>query len=168
MRKLLAGLAVGWAALFLGWSTAPADTLSVSADLPVAFEFDDSDIDSDGVSGYKVGVSVPLIFAGVGMEDYTVDEKDGAEITYNFFDLFLDIPFPILNVGLGAGIGQVEVTNAGAFDSDGDASQWWASLGIPFGAIFDVHVAHHVITADTDKVDNLDGQMTSVGIKIGF
>jgi len=172
---ILAALAV-----LIAPAAARADVFSVTADLPVAYSFDDGG-SADSVSGFKAGVSLPFLI-GFGLENYTVTDKDDsgseASVDFTFLDLFVNLPVPFVNIVLGVGAGAVtgDLKDSPAKLENTTATQYFVSLGIPIAAVFDVHVGYHWvqakadITVDGDKIDQakLDGNMTSVGIKVGF
>ena len=192
MQRIFIALFVGMASLFLT-SAAWADIISISADVPIAFEFDDGG-SADSVSGYKIGLALPGIIVGIGYEDYLVTQKnsgaDDTEINFKIIDIFLNLPLPIVNIALGYGAGSASIndvtgtnTTDGDFEftfSDATITQYFISLGIPFGLLFDIHVGYHVLDGESDvklvtdnsgtskdKVD-LSATMTSLGIKFGF
>ena len=88
--------------------------ISGYADLPVLYQFSDSAISGEKIGGFKIGATVPLFFLGFGYESYSVEGKFlGSSLSYDvmMFDLFLDIPFPILSLTLGGGLGQGNLTS---------------------------------------------------------
>jgi len=75
MRKLCIGIAAAAALLF---AASPVWALSVSLDLPVSYHFDDGG-NADSVSGFKLGVGLPLlplVGVGLGYENYEAKLKD--------------------------------------------------------------------------------------------
>src|SRR3972149_6585671 len=134
MKKLLVSLAATAALVFVANS---AWALSVSLDVPVSFSFDEGGT-ADSVSGFKVGVGLPLfpLFGvGLGYENYEAKLKDNGVTgkgLYEFYDLFLEIPFPIVNLTVGGGVGQaqLEVDSAGgggggATPTEGKRAGFW-------------------------------------------
>ncbi len=175
-------IAVGLPAVLLLVSfaaRASADLLSVSADVPVVYTFDEQTLDDESARGVKVAISFPFLL-GFGLESYEVTGNVTGTTTdfqYDvvFFDVFVDIPFPVANLVLGGGVGKGEfdlVPATGAFD-DATLTQLFVSLGIPFAAIFDAHVSYHVIRGESDIQGatsplNLDAEMATIGLKVGF
>ncbi len=177
MRIIAFGLLV---TLVLLAGASGASAQSVSADIPIVYTFDEGALDGEKVSGIKLAVSLPFLL-GFGLESYKVTGNFTtvpADFDYQvtFFDVFVDIPFPVANLVLGGGVGKGEfdlVPATGAFD-DATLAQLFVSLGIPFAAIFDAHVGYHVIRGESDFQGppagtlNLDASMATIGLKVGF
>ena len=176
MRIIAVGLP---AVLLLVSFAAGASAQSVSADIPIVYMFDEQTLDDEKVSGIKLAVSLPFLL-GFGLESYKVTGKFTtvpADFDYQvtFFDVFVDIPFPVANLVLGGGVGKGEfdlVPATGGFD-DATLAQLFVSLGIPFAAIFDVHVGYHLIRGESDVQGatsplDLDADMATIGLKVGF
>lgn len=158
---------------------AHADMMGVSLDVPVSHSFTDKDLSSDGApSGFMVGVTLPF-FMGLGYEDYkTPIESTGSSIdlTTKMYNVFLDLPFPMLNLVVGAGVGKtnLDCDICSDFFEEGNASEIYGSLGFPivFG-VFDVHVGYRQVSAkvkDSTTGEDYDasGNVTSLGVKFGF
>lgn len=178
MKKILAGITVAVALLF-GASSASA--FSIALDVPVQYNFDEGG-SADEISGFKLGLGL-LTFAafdlGLGYESYELTEEvtstEDATITFDIFDVFIDIPLPIVNIVLGYGTGEAEWDLAGNTET-GNVSQAWISLGLPITPLFDVHVGYHAV--DAEEIDttisgfpvavDVSGEMWSVGAKLGF
>lgn len=188
-RRTVAGLAVTVAALGLLAQTARADTLSVFADLPVAMDLkldnqkgQTDSMSASGLSGYVVGLTLP-IFVGLAYESYgskfNSSNVIGGSFRYDvtMYDLFLNLPLPVVNIaaGLGTGTGSVSSPPAGVSVKDATLTQWFASLGIPVLPLVDVHLAYHsfsgtnAISTPAGQPDlKTNGTMWSLGVKVGF
>ena len=179
--KIKLKLAVAGFAMFLFASTAQAELFSVALDIPVQYKFSQGN-DADKVSGFKAAVNFPLLF-GLGFEDYTATLDTGnsgggaREVGITMFDIFLDLPTPLINIGLGAGAGTAEVVDDEASTeefSDTTVLQAFVTLGIPIYELFDVHIGYHLIKGTADNKDTslpnfvIDGDMLSVGVRFGF
>ncbi len=177
MNKLWVGFAVGVAALF---AASTASAFSIALDAPVAYEFDDGG-SADEVSGFKLGlafITTPFVDLGVGYERYELTEDvsgTDATVTFDIIDVFVDLPFPFINIVIGAGVGSTEF-ELGTVSKRADVTQWYVSLGYPILLLFDIHVGWHQVMADEidftfgglpDTVD-VSGTMWSVGAKLGF
>ncbi len=180
MKKNLIAAAIA-SALICAASAAHAQFFSISADLPVQYKFDQGG-SADDVSGFTAAVNLPFL-VGFGYESYSATLNNGAgvgisrEITFTIFDVFFDLPTPLVNIGLGLGFGSAEVKDgAGStqtFD-DADVFQYFVTIGLPFAGVFDVHLGFHALqgTADnksaTGQDQDIDGKMISLGLRIGF
>lgn len=165
--------------------TALADTLSVSADVPIVYTFSESGLKDPSASGVLVGVSLPFL-VGFGAESYKVkgklapfvptDPQKDFQYDVTMLDLFLNLPFPVANLvlGVGAGQGSFDEVPASNLVDTATLTQAYFSIGIPFAVLFDAHVGYHVIRGDADFKDgsgqklNLDAEMATIGIKVGF
>lgn len=187
--RLGALLAVTGLAAALLAQPARADTFSVFADLPVDFSLHldngagtTENPSASGLSGYKVGITLP-IFVGLAYESYgskfnspkIVGQSFNYDVT--MYDLFLNLPLPVINiaVGLGQGTGKFSNGPAGVTVKDADLSQWFASLGFNIMPLVDVHLGYHVFSGKNDVTSpagspglKVEGTMTSLGVKIGF
>ncbi|MCZ6646234.1 MAG: hypothetical protein O7B79_08335, partial [SAR324 cluster bacterium] len=91
------------------------------------------------------------------------------------FDAFIDLPTPFINIGLGIGIGKADVVESGGATIYESASlfQYFVTLGIPFAAVFDIHVGYHQIQGSANNKSGgqdfkVDGNMVSLGLRFGF
>ncbi|MEE8555898.1 MAG: hypothetical protein V3T00_08545 [bacterium] len=186
MNKILVAIAAGAAALFAA-STASAVMLSL--DIPVAYEFEDGG-SADEITGFKAGVALPLspaFLVGVAYQGYEVKDEDGtADLTADFeiIDIFIELPFPIVNIGLGAGQGTVNVEAISLdplfpfspVDEELDVTEVFVTLGLPIG-VWDLHVGWHQVDVEEFDVTipgsgtfpaDISGTMWSVGASIFF
>lgn len=177
MNKILAGMAVLVAAIF---AASNASAFSIALDIPFAYEVDDGG-SADEVSGFKLGLGIitfPVLDLGVGYESYEITEDAGIDdltAQFDIFDVFVDIPFPVVNIVLGMGFGEMDFELLTVSES-ADVSQAYVSLGLPFTPLFDVHVGWHAVSVDTidlsslggDPEADLSGTMWSLGAKLGF
>ncbi len=183
----LLGLALAVAVLLA--QPAHADTFSVFADLPVDFSLHldngagtTETASASGLSGYKVGITLP-IFIGLAYESYggkfnspnIVGQSFNYDVT--MYDLFLNLPLPVINIAVGAGAGTGKFSNGpvGVTVKDANLSQWFASLGVNVAPLVDIHVGYHSFSGTNDIANvpgapglKVGGTMTSLGIKIGF
>ena len=176
MQSKLVGLAAGFVLIFSA-GAAHAQFFSIAADVPLQYEFDSGESGED-VSGFKLAVNLPILI-GFGFEDYTVTRKvagsPNTELSFNLFDAFIDLPTPFINIGLGIGIGKADVVESGGATIYESASlfQYFVTLGIPFAAVFDIHVGYHQIQGSANNKSGgqdfkVDGNMVSLGLRFGF
>ena len=178
-RKLI--LAIAGFALFFLVPSAKAEFFSVAFDIPVQYKFNEGG-SADKVSGFKAALNLPFLF-GFGFEDYTATLDTGGsggvarEVGITMFDIFLDLPTPLINIGLGLGAGTADVADAAPSTEEFDNAtmlQAFITLGIPVYEVFDVHIGYHLLKGTADNKDSsranavLDGDMLSVGVRIGF
>ena len=161
--------------------------ISVSAGVPFSHSFS-KDYKSDGTSGYFLAVELPVL-VGVGIDKYKTKDKEtpGMKIETSMYNIFYTLPIPIINLTLGLGMGETELTcPAGTLGSGtpvcstiydkGSASQWYTSVGMPILPFFDLHLSYRSVTAKKMKVkapygdETLDfsGSVMGLGIKFGF
>lgn len=178
-RNLIAAMIAS--ALICAASAAHAQFFSISADLPVQYKFDQGG-SADDVSGFTAAVNLPFL-VGFGYEDYSATLNNGAgagisrEVTFTIFDVFIDLPTPLINIGLGLGFGSAEIKDgAGSTETFDDASvfQYFVTIGLPFAEVFDVHIGYHALQGTADNKNaagqdiDIDGNMLSLGLRIGF
>jgi hypothetical protein len=191
MKKTWVALAAGMA-LLLAQGVARADVFSITADVPLQLSLKlDKTTVGNSVAGYKVGVSLPFL-VGFGYEAYNaaLDKKDfgaKADLDFRIFDVFLNLPVPVVNIALGLGAGTATF-NPDKFDLGGGVTfktdsaavtQYFVSLGIPIATLFDVHLGYHVLNGKFDTKTTVGGvtakdssdlkaSMISLGAKVGF
>ncbi|MGK5091494.1 hypothetical protein WDW89_05675 [Deltaproteobacteria bacterium TL4] len=143
-----------------------ADFMSVSADLPVSYS-PSGDAEVDGMpTGIKLGVSFVVIPVGVGFENYTVKYKGDSNQTVTMYDLFFNLPIPVINIAAGVGFGNASLDVAGAEDTS--LYQVFASLGYNIIPLLDIHVGLHNISATDSENSDAGATMISMGVKVGF
>ena len=177
----------------LVFSGTQAFALNFSAGIPLSHTITGKSADGttnipDGTSGLFVQASVPIL-PGIGIENYTTKLKQGdctgcwdtpINLSTTMYNLFYLLPIPIINLSVGAGIGTTEyrcgVVCVSTFEK-GEASQWYASFGIPIIPLFDLHVSYRSISAKNikwetgpykgQKEDN-SGSVIGVGVMFSF
>lgn len=167
-------------------NSSKAETLSISAGLPISYAFNDSDIESDGISGTLLHVKLPIL-VGLGLETYSVKLKDvsGGKFDVTMLDVFYLFPIPIVNITLGAGIGSSAVvcdavgTTATCSDryEPGMPTQIYGQFGFPIFGPLDLHVSYHSISStlkgktesgNTWKDLDMGGKMLAIGTAFTF
>jgi len=96
------------------------------------------------------------------------------------YDIFYQLPIPIVNLTLGLGMGSTELQcgSCSIYDK-GSATQWYTSVGIPIFPFFDVHLSlrrvsskikSNAASGNTPKGTEYDvgGTVSGIGIAFGF
>ena len=171
-------------------STSPvfADPLTISLGIPQEHTFSEKNesgnkIETDGPSGYFLGIKF-LIGFGLGMDSHKIkgDTSGSMELHTNMYNLFYQLPIPVINLILGLGTGNQEYkcddNGNGLSCSDiydkGSATQLYTSLGFPIMPLFDLHISYRMITSKNMKVkaseEKIDysGSITGIGIAFNF
>ena len=154
-----------------------AELFSVSAGVPFSHSFADTKVaESDGVGGVFLAAKLPIM-VGVGIESYKTKLKNSTTIlATSMYDIFYQLPIPIVNLTLGLGMGSTELQCVGCSIYDkGSAAQWYTSVGIPFLPFFDVHLSLRRVSSKIKKTAasggteyDLGGTVAGIGIAFGF
>ena len=174
MRKII--LTVFAATSLLLYSTQSFALVNFSLGVPLSHSFSASDAaESDGVSGFFIQVGLPLL-PGIGMDSYKTKIKDSTlELETMIYNLYYQLPIPIINLTLGVGAGSTELqctVCADLFDK-GTATQWYTSLGMPIIPLFDLHLSYRSVSSKIKIKDSAGGGESDVGgnvmgLGIGF
>jgi len=179
MKKII--LTVFAASSLLLYST-PSFAISLSVGVPVAASIpgDDGTAETDGTSGYFLGVQLPFGL-GLGMDSHKTKFKDSTvKVATSMYNLYYQLPVPVVSLILGLGTGNSNYdcpdsgggTCAEIFDK-GAATQWYTSIGFPIIPFFDIHLSYRSITSknikdpDGDKYD-VSGTITGIGLAFNF
>ena len=136
-------------------STQAFALLSVSVGVPFSHTFtgkwdDGAEVKSDDVAGAFIQVGVP-IFPGIGIDNYKTKIKGtGAlELDTTIFNLYYLLPIPVINLTLGAGMGNttLECSDCSTVYDKGNATQWYASFGMPIIPLFDLHLSYRSVSS---------------------
>ena len=166
--------------LLLYSTSAFAELLSVSAGNPFSNSFANTKVESDGVSGFFLAAKLPIM-VGVGIESYQTKIKGTTQkLATSMYDIFYQLPVPIVNLTLGLGMGSTELQcgSCSTFDK-GSATQWYTSVGIPIFPFFDAHLSLRRVSSKiktnaasggTPKGTEYDlgGTVSGIGIAFGF
>ena len=181
MKKII--LTVFAASSLLLYST-PSFAISLSVGVPVAASIpgDDGTAETDGTSGYFLGVQLPFGL-GLGMDSHKTKFKDDStlKVATSMYNLYYQLPVPVVSLILGLGTGNSNYdcpdsgggTCAEIFDK-GAATQWYTSIGFPIIPFFDIHLSYRSITSknvkykgDGSKYD-VSGTVTGIGLAFNF
>ena len=168
------------ASFFLCSTSALAELFSVSAGVPFSHSFANTKVESDGVSGFFLAAKLPIM-VGVGIESYKTKIKGTTQkLATSMYDIFYQLPIPIVNLTLGLGMGSTELQcgSCSIYDKGG-ATQWYTSVGIPIFPFFDVHLSLRRVSSKiktnaasggTPKGTEYDvgGSVAGIGIAFGF
>ena len=170
MRKII--LTVFAASSLLLYSTQAFALINFSVGVPLSHTFSDADVESDGVSGTFIQVGVPML-PGIGMDSYKTKIKDTTiELATMIYNLYYQLPIPIISLTLGAGVGSTELQCATCSSYDkGTANQWYASLGMPIIPLFDLHLSYRSVSSKIKALSGggeLDVGGNVMGVGIGF
>jgi len=168
------------ASLLLCSTSAFAELFSVSAGVPFSHSFANTKVESDGVSGFFLAAKLPIM-VGVGIESYQTKLKNSTTtLATSMYDIFYQLPIPIVNLTLGLGMGSTEFQCGSCSTYDkGSATQWYTSVGIPIFPFFDVHLSLRRVSSKiktnaasggTPKGTEYDvgGTVSGIGIAFGF
>ena len=182
MKKII--LTVFAASSLLLYST-PSFAISLSVGVPVAASIpgDDGTAETDGTSGYFLGVQLPFGL-GLGMDSHITKFKDSTvKVATSMYNLYYQLPVPVVSLILGLGTGNSIYdcpdggygTCAEQYDK-GAATQWYTSIGFPIIPFFDIHLSYRSITSKNIKTkaefggskEDVSGTITGIGLAFNF
>ena len=178
--------------LLLSSSPIFAAPLTISLGIPQEHTFsenneDGSKIETDGSSGYFLGIKFPVGF-GLGIDSYKTKFKgDTSKIVTFMYNVFYQFPIPVINITIGLGSGKTkpdcsacpeDYTDPESGDKtgykSGAANQWYTSFGIRLTQLIDIHISYRSVTSKKieqvysgSKV-NYSGKVTGVGLSFIF
>ena len=178
--------------LLLSSSPIFAAPLTISLGIPQEHTFtenneDGSKIETDGSSGYFLGIKFPVGF-GLGIDSYKTKFKgDTSKIVTFMYNVFYQFPIPVINITIGLGSGKAtldcsacaeDYTDPESGDKTGykagAASQWYTSFGIQLSQLIDIHISYRSVTSK--KIEqvysgtkvNYSGNVTGIGLAFSF
>ena len=178
MKKII--VTVFAATSLLLYSTPSFALLSVSVGMPMGHTITDKTIHTagyDAPSGFLIGVQLPIAM-GLGIDSYKtkLKETDDYKLGTDMYNIFYQLPIPVINLIIGLGFGNQALecaTCADEFDK-GSATQWYTSIGMPLIPLFDIHLSYRSITSKNINIKSSDtkldfsGSVTGVGIAFNF
>ena len=175
MKKII--LTVFAASSLLLYSTQAFALFSVSVGMPLGYG------SNSNIEGYFLGVQLPFAL-GLGMDSHKLkgDTSDSMELHTNMYNLFYQLPIPVINLILGVGTGNQEYKcdnwGDGTSCSDaldkGSATQLYTSVGFPIIPLFDLHISYRMITSKNIKVKatgaktDFSGSVAGIGLAFNF
>ena len=173
MKKII--LTVFAATSLLLYSTQAFALLSVSVGVPLAYSSTQGGSNSN-MEGYFLGVQLPFAL-GLGMDSHKSkgDPPQETVLETNMYNLFYQLPIPVINLILGVGTGNQEYKcdnwGGGTSCSDaldkGSATQFYTSLGIPIMPLFDFHISYRMITSKNIKFKGTENKIDASGSLLG-
>jgi len=152
MKKII--LTVFAATSLLLYST-PSFAFSISLGMPMSSTPKEcvGTCETDSLTGYFLGVQLPFAM-GLGMDSHKLKRKgDTISIVTTMYNLYYQLPIPVINLILGLGVGSQDIEGTGAeFFEGGSANQWYTSIGFPIMALFDIHLSYRSITSNEMKI----------------
>ena len=179
MKKII--LTVFAASSLLLYSTQAFALLSVSVGMPLGYSFAEGGSNTN-TEGYFLGVQLPFAL-GLGMDSHKLKSDTGStELHTNMYNLFYQLPIPVINLILGVGTGNQEYKcdnwGDGTSCSDaldkGSATQLYTSLGFPIMPLFDLHISYRMITSKNITIKatgtkfDMSGSVAGIGIAFNF
>ena len=185
-------------------STANAQFIGINVDYGIDYSAAPGKVD-----GYSVGISHPAPFIpNIGYSSISFIDKESItdpsditssvsmdnKITINTINLFYNVPFPVVTITVGFGLGGVETKTTIEENNDAqDTSDLKTSvteaffhIGLPFWNTVEFHLGYHLmsfssidITSEksdpfaennTYEIDkkNYSGGMTTIGVQVAF
>jgi len=180
-------------------STANAQFIGINADVAI-----DYSAAPGKVSGYSVGIAHPAPFIpNIGYSSVSFEDKETITDTPNTvslvttttiktINLFYNVPFPVVTITVGFGLGGVETittikenkVDKDNSDSKDSVSEVFFHIGLPFWNTVEFHLGYHLmsfesidITSESTKIrgtyandnkKNYSGGMTTIGVQVAF
>ena len=172
MKKII--LTVFAASSLLLYSTQAFALFSVSVGTPLAYSFATGGSNSN-TEGYFLGVQLPFAL-GLGIDNIKHKSKgDTLAGVIDIYNIFYQLPIPVINLIFGLGVGSISVEGDGSEDwGKGSASQWYTSIGLPILPLFDFHISYRSITTkdlelpDGRKTDSSKSTVMGAGFAFNF
>jgi len=183
-------------------STANAQFIGINADVAIDYSAAPGKVD-----GFSVGISHPAPFIpNIGYSSVSFKDKetitDSSESTSSLLlettttiktiNLFYNVPFPVVTITVGFGLGGVEtkttivenVSDKSTSDSKDSVTEGFFHIGLPFWNTVEFHLGYHLMsftsiditsnktgdpfqgTYNTKK--NYKGGMTTIGVQVAF
>jgi len=186
-------------------SSAKAQFIGINVDYGIDYSAAPGSVD-----GYSVGISHPAPFIpNIGYSSVSFKDKESIDsdnntasvkntallettTTIKTINLFYNIPFPVVTITVGFGLGRVEtkttiaenVSDKSTSDSKNSVTEGFLHIGLPFWNTVEFHLGYHLMsftsiditsnktgdpflgTYNTKK--NYKGGMTTIGVQVAF
>ena len=182
-------------------STANAQFIGINADVAI-----DYSAAPGSVSGYSVGISHPApLIPNIGYSSVSFKDKEtiGSDndtssvlletaTTIKTINLFYNVPFPVVTITVGFGLGGVETittiaennTDKGTSDFKTSVTEAFFHIGLPFWNTVEFHLGYHLMSFESIDITsnktgdpfqgtyntkkNYKGGMTTIGVQVAF
>jgi len=182
-------------------SSANAQFIGINADYAI-----DYSAAPGKVSGYSVGIAHPAPFIpNIGYSSVSFKDKEtiGSDndtssvlletaTTIKTINLFYNVPFPVVTITVGFGLGGVEtkttivenVSDKGTSDSKDSVTEGFFHIGLPFWNTVEFHLGYHLMSFTSIDITsnktggafkgnyntkkNYSGGMTTIGVQVAF
>jgi len=185
-------------------SSANAQFIGINADVAIGYS-----AAPGSVSGFSVGISHPAPFIpNIGYSSVSFKDKETIDsdnntasvkntallettTTIKTINLFYNIPFPVVTITVGFGLGGVETittikenkVDKDNSDSKDSVSEVFFHIGLPFWNTVEFHLGYHLMSfesIDITKSVNFRGEnyppvkksykggMTTIGVQVAF
>ena len=181
-------------------STANAQFIGINADVAI-----DYSAAPGSVSGYSVGISHPAPFVpNIGYSSVSFIDKEtitdssdntvslDTTTTIETINLFYNVPFPVVTITVGFGLGGVETKTTIKENTDAQdrsdlktsVSEAFFHIGLPFWNTVEFHLGYHLMafpsiditseksggafTGTYNTKKNYSGGMTTIGVQVAF
>ena len=178
--------------LLLSSSPIFAAPLTISLGIPQEHTFtenneDGSKIETDGSSGYFLGIKFPVGF-GLGIDSYkTKFTGDTSKIETFMYNIFYQFPIPVIDITIGLGSGKTKLACSDCAEDytdpesgiktgykAGEANQWFTSFGIQLTQLINIHMSYRSVTSN--KIEqvysgtkvNYSGNVRGIGLAFNF
>ena len=178
--------------LLLSSSPIFAAPLTISLGIPQEHTFsenneDGSKIETDGSSGYFLGIKFPVGF-GLGIDSYkTKFTGDTSKIETFMYNIFYQFPIPVIDITIGLGSGKTKLACSDCAEDytdpesgiktgykAGEAKQWFTSFGIQLTQLINIHMSYRSVTSN--KIEqvysgtkvNYSGNVRGIGLAFNF
>jgi len=181
-------------------SSANAQFIGINVDYGIDYSAAPGSVD-----GFSVGISHPAPFIpNIGYSSVSFKDKDTVTdsssnklslettTTIKTINLFYNVPFPVVTITVGFGLGGVEtittivenVSDKGTSNSKDSVTEGFLHIGLPFWNTVEFHLGYHLMsftsiditsnktggafegTYNTKK--NYKGGMTTIGVQVAF
>jgi len=186
-------------------STANAQFIGINADVAIDYSAAPGKVD-----GFSVGISHPTPFIpNIGYSSVSFKDKETIDsdnntasvkntvllettTTIKTINLFYNVPFPVVTITVGFGLGGVEtkttivenVSDKGTSDFKTSVSEAFFHIGLPFWNTVEFHLGYHFMAFDGIDITsnktggafegtyntkkNYKGGMTTIGVQVAF